>query len=250
MGDSSPSNTAVGPPLPIFLSSTLDSFINNKEIKKSTLLKDAVSKSIDCLKESNVSKLLANHSTTLLTPFLLVFSLGTSVVKSTNLIIMAQDACFRIISHSQFPASPIMVNPDPFRSGSGYRSVASPLSAQAKPDDSSVASAPATDEKISLVDLVADIVSGCFVIEGVLDEKIQLATIRVITAAIVSSNCPLHQSALINGIRAIYNIFIFMKSPANQVIAQQSIKQIIECVFTRLSHAYQVNVKVTTTLSK
>ena len=219
-----------GPPLPIFLSTTLDSFINNKEVKKAPQLKESFSKAVDCLKESNVKKLLANSSEILITPFLLVFTLGPNVIKSPTLIIMALDACYRIISHSQFPVSPILMSPKS-------------VGAKTSPTSAKQGEEPQQDnssEKLPLVDLVTQIIMDCYAIEGVSDEKIQLASIKVISAAVVSSNCPLHQSSLLNGIRGIYNIFLFLRNQGSQKVAHQTIKDVIDSVFSRLADAHQV----------
>ncbi|CAG8455586.1 4613_t:CDS:10 [Racocetra fulgida] len=94
-------------------------------------------------------------------------------------------------------------------------------------DDIDDSSKDAQDEnKKPLVDRAIDTVCDCFVGENT-DEKALLA-------AVSSTKTPIHQSSLLKSIRFSYNIFLLSRNSVNQTIAQGTLTQMVNQVFSRI----------------
>ncbi|CAG8473492.1 8719_t:CDS:10 [Cetraspora pellucida] len=94
-------------------------------------------------------------------------------------------------------------------------------------DDIDDSSKDAQDEsKKPLVDRAVDAVCDCFVGENT-DEKALLA-------AVSSTKTPIHQSSLLKSIRYSYNIFLLSRNSVNQTIAQGTLTQMVNQVFSRI----------------
>ncbi|KAF0477927.1 Sec7-domain-containing protein [Gigaspora margarita] len=101
-------------------------------------------------------------------------------------------------------------------------------------DDIDESSKETQDEsKKPLVDRAIDTVCDCFVGENT-DDKVQLQIIKALLAAVSSTKTPIHQSSLLKSIRYSYNIFLLSRNPVNQTIAQGTLTQMVNQVFSRI----------------
>lgn len=90
-------------------------------------------------------------------------------------------------------------------------------------------------KKQRLIDASIDVISNCFQGEST-DTKIELQIVRALSSCIlvedVNSLC--HGASLLKAIRTIYNIFIYSLSSSNQGIAQASLIQIVNAIFSKI----------------
>lgn len=76
-------------------------------------------------------------------------------------------------------------------------------------------------------------ICGCFKGE-VTEDKVQTQIIKGLMAAVSSSTTIIHQEALLNAIRTLYNIFLLSRDLSNQTIAQGTLVQMSRSVFSRI----------------
>lgn len=76
-------------------------------------------------------------------------------------------------------------------------------------------------------------ICGCFKGE-VTEDKVQTQIIKGLMAAVSSSTTVIHQEALLNAIRTLYNIFLLSRDLSNQTIAQGTLVQMSRSVFSRI----------------
>ncbi|KAJ2963214.1 hypothetical protein NQZ79_g1686 [Umbelopsis isabellina] len=81
---------------------------------------------------------------------------------------------------------------------------------------------------------VVDLICECFVGEST-DEKIQLQIVKALLDAVLSQSNPVHQSSLLKAIRTTYNIFLLSRNSANQNLAQYTLTQMVQHVFSRVN---------------
>ncbi|CAG8513048.1 4016_t:CDS:10 [Dentiscutata erythropus] len=103
-------------------------------------------------------------------------------------------------------------------------------------DDIDDSSKDVQDEsKKPLVDRAIDTVCDCFVGENTDD--------KALLAAVSSTKAPIHQSSLLKSIRYSYNIFLLSRSSVNQTIAQGTLTQMVNQVFSRIKVNVDENIE-------
>ncbi len=86
-----------------------------------------------------------------------------------------------------------------------------------------------------LMERVVDVVCDCFQGEAT-DDKVQLQIIKALLSAVLDENegSMVHQSPLLKAIRQTYNIFLLSKNATTQNIAQGTLEQMVNAVFSRI----------------
>ncbi|KAL7663701.1 SEC7 domain-containing protein [[Candida] zeylanoides] len=93
---------------------------------------------------------------------------------------------------------------------------------------------------VRLTDASVDVISSCFDGEGT-DPLVETQVLRALTNSILLMPC--HGAALLKAVRQIYNIFIFSLSSDNQLIAQGTLNQVIDAVFSRINEKGLINAR-------
>ncbi|KAI9206768.1 uncharacterized protein BJ171DRAFT_18598 [Polychytrium aggregatum] len=87
-----------------------------------------------------------------------------------------------------------------------------------------------------VVVLVVDTICDCFSAGDQTDEKVQLQIVKALLAAVSSvdpASC-IHGGLLLKAIRTTYNIFLISKSSSTQIVAQATLTQMVQAVFSRV----------------
>ncbi|KAK5664637.1 guanine nucleotide exchange protein for ADP-robosylation factor [Batrachochytrium dendrobatidis] len=86
------------------------------------------------------------------------------------------------------------------------------------------------------VNTVVDVICASFNHTGQTDESTQLQIVKAITSAITTSNprSAIHGKLLLKAMRAVYNIFLHSKTTNVQTIAQASLTQIVQTVYSHI----------------
>ena len=88
------------------------------------------------------------------------------------------------------------------------------------------------EDVVQLTDASVDVISSCFEGEGT-DALVETQVLRALTNIILLMPC--HGASLLKAVRQIYNIFIFSLSSDNQLIAQGTLNQVINSIFSRIT---------------
>ncbi|KAI9591638.1 hypothetical protein BDF19DRAFT_468694 [Syncephalis fuscata] len=94
---------------------------------------------------------------------------------------------------------------------------------------------PIEEEKLkaTIIDDIVMVVCDAFIGENT-DDKVTLQIIKALLAAVSQSERPVHQSTLLRAVRTTYNIFLLSSNSANQTIAQGTLTQMVNIIFTRV----------------
>ncbi|KAI0221252.1 guanine nucleotide exchange protein for ADP-robosylation factor [Massospora cicadina] len=85
----------------------------------------------------------------------------------------------------------------------------------------------------SPIEMAVLAICGCFKGEAT-EDKVQTQIIKGLMAAVASTTTVIHQEALLNAIRTLYNIFLLSRDVSNQTIAQGTLLQMSRSVFGRI----------------
>lgn len=83
-----------------------------------------------------------------------------------------------------------------------------------------------------LADLVVNTVCDCF--DDSMDERVTVQIVKALLACVLSTSIRVHQSSLLRAVRTVYNIFLMSRTVSHQAIAQGSLAQMINYVFSRV----------------
>ena len=80
--------------------------------------------------------------------------------------------------------------------------------------------------------MVVETVCNCY--EETVDERVAVQIVKALLACVLSTSIRVHQSSLLRAVRTVYNIFLMSRTPGNQAIAQGSLSQMVNYVFSRV----------------
>ncbi|KAJ9055037.1 guanine nucleotide exchange protein for ADP-robosylation factor, variant 2 [Entomophthora muscae] len=204
----------------VFLINGYEQIMEAKSTRKFSYLKSDTQRALDLAKSEGFSKeraQLPHNIEVVLQPFL-----SACQTASQTLTLIALDALTKMISHDY---------------------LCGPSSARKEPPSSSsstTSDAPVKKDRTPMEKAVLAICS-CFIGENT-DDKVQTQVIRGLMAAVSSNTTPLHQEALLNSIRTLYNIFLLSRDINNQIIAQGTLVQMARTVFGRIELKQAANV--------
>ncbi|KAI9292157.1 Sec7-domain-containing protein [Neoconidiobolus thromboides FSU 785] len=182
-----------------FLVSCYQQLLESKSMKRFPDIKDDVTRAYELVKVDNFTKERAmnpHNIDLILSPLIQCCNSG-----SQTLSIIALDGISKLISYEY-------------------------LSNDLLPGDSD-------KKKRSPIEKAVLAVCSCFVGETT-NEKIQTQVIKCLMSAVSSTEVPLHQEALLNAIRTLYNIFLLSHDINNQTIAQGTLLQMSRSIFSRI----------------
>ncbi|MCR9067102.1 MAG: hypothetical protein NXI00_24265, partial [Cytophagales bacterium] len=81
-----------------------------------------------------------------------------------------------------------------------------------------------------LLDKVIEIIGDCFDFN---DDDVQIQIIKAFLTAVSSPICQIHERALLNAIRACFNIFLASRSSVIQMTAKATLSQMLSILFQR-----------------
>lgn len=85
-----------------------------------------------------------------------------------------------------------------------------------------------------LMDKVIDIIGDCFDYN---DDAVQLQVLKAFLTAVSSVHCDVHDRALVNAIRACFNIFLVNRNRTTQTTAKGTLTQMLGIIFKRFEQA-------------
>ena len=85
-----------------------------------------------------------------------------------------------------------------------------------------------------LMDKVIVIIGECFDFN---DDDVQLQILKAFLTAVSSVHCDVHDRALVNAIRACFNIYLVSRNRANQTMAKGTLTQMLGIIFQRFEQA-------------
>ncbi|BFZ59154.1 guanine nucleotide exchange protein for ADP-robosylation factor [Saitoella coloradoensis] len=191
----------------LFVVQALESISASKEGKRKGPLRDATVKALDAIRDHKPSM---PPIEILFAPLEYAASSG-----SVNIQITALDSIAKLISYSYLPAT--IPRPPPA-------------------DPSSIVPAQRAQAPTKpLLERAVDVVCACFSGEGT-DERVSLQIVKALSAAVLNSpgGPVLHQASLLQAVRQVYNIFLLSRGPANQMVAQGTLTQMVTAVFSRV----------------
>jgi brefeldin A-inhibited guanine nucleotide-exchange protein len=207
----------------VLIISSLESLLNTKEAKRNAPFKQAITTTLDLLRNPDAMPLDPRA----------VFEPLRLACESDNypIMITALDCIGKLVSQGGFGA------PLPASVLGSRRQSSSSLSSPEPGTDSSSAFLPIEP---AFADEVVNTVCGCFVDSpsgtavGSEAEKVNLHLISALMSLILSSSLPVHQTALLKSVRTVYNVFLLSRAHQNQMVAQAALGQIVGAVFGRV----------------
>lgn len=88
------------------------------------------------------------------------------------------------------------------------------------------------DDSNTVADVVVNTVCDCF--DENMDERVAVQIVKALLACVLSPSIRVHQSALLRAVRTVYNIFLMSRTASHQAIAQGSLAQMVNYVFSRV----------------
>lgn len=85
-----------------------------------------------------------------------------------------------------------------------------------------------------LMDKVIEIIGDCF---DFTDDNVQLQILKAFLTAVSSAHCDVHDRALVNAIRACFNIYLVSRNRENQTMAKGTLTQMLGIIFQRFEQA-------------
>ena len=89
----------------------------------------------------------------------------------------------------------------------------------------------ASGERRTLMDHVIDVVTRC---SEEYDETVHLQVMKVLLMALTSHHCQVHESSLLQAVRACFQIHLITKSQVNKTTAKAALTQMLSIVFQRM----------------
>ena len=86
-------------------------------------------------------------------------------------------------------------------------------------------------ERRTLMDHVIDVVTRC---SEDYDETVHLQVMKVLLMALTSQHCQVHESSLLQAVRACFQIHLITKSQVNKTTAKAALTQMLSIVFQRM----------------
>lgn len=97
-------------------------------------------------------------------------------------------------------------------------------------------------ERRTLMDHVIDVVTRC---SEEYDESVHLQVMKVLLMALTSQHCQVHESSLLQAVRACFQIHLITKSQVNKTTAKAALTQMLSIVFQRME-AFDARAKADT----
>ncbi|OZJ03359.1 hypothetical protein BZG36_02985 [Bifiguratus adelaidae] len=196
----------------VFVVNALDKIAQTRDARRNKALKGAIDKALGVIKNGEVPERDQSRAT------LIYDALELSIqTNSPTLVVTALDLLGKLLSYNYlFDTANIseVAKAAPERE-QGYE-VARPR-----------------DDPQRMLDAVVELICNCFVGDGT-DEKVQLQIVKALQAAVLGTQFPLHQAALLRAVRTTYNVFLLSRDPSNQTIAQFTLAQMIHHTFGRV----------------
>ncbi|KAI8057174.1 hypothetical protein BDF22DRAFT_669905 [Syncephalis plumigaleata] len=219
----------------VFLDKALKTIAASREAKRSKELAESTQKAIDLLAMEDATRQLMQVSVylsftrlmniyTVFTPLQLACHTG-----SIPLTIAAIDCIEKLISYND--TSDTAVNDE----STTADHTTNDTDQVEKAEDANIAAMEEQDIKVkkTIIDDIVTVICDAFIGENT-DDKVTLQIIKALLAAVSQSERPVHQSALLRAVRTTYNIFLLSSNPANQTIAQGTLTQMVNIIFTRV----------------
>ncbi|KAJ2994510.1 guanine nucleotide exchange protein for ADP-robosylation factor [Globomyces sp. JEL0801] len=202
-----------------FIRMSLDLLQNSKDYKRNEQFRAAIKNALDALDRPNE----ASNSLAVFKPFQIACQSG-----SPELITIAIDCLGKLFSYNYWKNS-VGIHLDELKEKNNEN-----VKKDSEEDDGDNGG---TSEMISFV---IDTICDSFVGE-ITDEKVQLQIIKALQAALTTteSSINLHGSTLLKAIRTTYNIFLLSKSNDVQIVAQGTVTQMVQSVFSRIPNPKQ-----------
>lgn len=87
----------------------------------------------------------------------------------------------------------------------------------------------------TLIERIVETICGCF--QGAqTDEGVQLQIIKALLTVMTSQGCEIHEGAVLQTVRTVYNIYLASKSVVNQKTAQAALTQMLNVIFSRMEN--------------
>ena len=83
----------------------------------------------------------------------------------------------------------------------------------------------------SLPDLVSHTITSAYT--ETTPDPVSLQIVKALLALVLSPTILVHHSSLLKAVRTVYNVFLLSQDPVNQMVAQGSLTQMVNHVFTR-----------------
>jgi brefeldin A-inhibited guanine nucleotide-exchange protein len=192
----------------VLITSALETIAASREAKKSTPLRESTHKALELVR----ANLAGDQPRQIFEPLRLACE-----TRSEKLMIASLDCITKLISHSFFVDD----------SSAHLASLPSPPPSPGPGRRDSHSNLP----EPSLVDLVVHAITSCHTETS--PDAVSLQVVRALLALVLSTTILVHQSALLKAVRTVYNIFLMSNDPVNQTVAQGSLTQMVNHVFTR-----------------
>ncbi|CAI4058360.1 hypothetical protein SKDZ_04G3830 [Saccharomyces kudriavzevii ZP591] len=202
----------------ILVKTTLETILNDKDIKKNSSAQKAIERTLQKFKEFDPQATSNPHYV----DSILVFEAlrASCRTKSSRIQSLALDCLSKLFSFRSLDETLLVNPPDSLASNDQQQNVADGIT-------------PPPKQKV--IDAAIDTISACFQGEGT-DERVELQIVRALSSCILeedsSSLC--HGASLLKAIRTIYNVFVFSLNASNQGIAQATLTQIISSVYDKI----------------
>ncbi len=191
----------------VLITSALETIAASREAKKSAPLRETTHRALELVR----ADLAGDQPGDIFEPLRLACE-----TRSEKLMIASLDCITKLISHSFFvdDSSYLASLPSP-----------PPSPAHGRRDSQSSIPEP------SLVDLVVHTITSCHTETS--PDTVSLQVVRALLALVLSTSILVHQSSLLKAVRTVYNVFLMSNDPVNQTVAQGSLTQMVNHVFTR-----------------
>lgn len=185
----------------VFVTSALDAILSSREAKRSKELHDSATAASDMVRRAATPSESGGEA--VLDPRVVFEPLRLACeTKSLALQTTSLDCIAKLVSYAFFAEDP----------------------------DTAAARGGGTGG--TLADVVVETVCNCY--EETVDERVAVQIVKALLACVLSTSIRVHQSSLLRAVRTVYNIFLMSRTPGNQAIAQGSLSQMVNYVFSRV----------------
>ncbi|CAI4056876.1 hypothetical protein SUVZ_02G2930 [Saccharomyces uvarum] len=201
----------------ILVKTTLETILNDKDMKKHSNAQKAIERTLQKFKEFDPQTSNPHYVDSILVFEALRASCRT---KSSRIQNLALDCLSKLFSFRSLDEKLLVNPPDSLASNDQQQDAADGIT-------------PPPKQKI--IDAAIDTISDCFQGEGT-DERVELQIVRALSSCILEedSGSLCHGASLLKAIRTIYNVFVFSLNASNQGIAQATLTQIISSVYDKV----------------
>ncbi|RKP24626.1 guanine nucleotide exchange factor in Golgi transport N-terminal-domain-containing protein, partial [Syncephalis pseudoplumigaleata] len=222
----------------VFLDKALKAIAASREAKRSKELAEAAQKAIDLLEMEDAAQQMIANFYTIFTPLQLACQSGSipltiaaidCIEKLVSYKLIGSDAHDRAVATEEASADEAKPS-DTEQQPATAAAEAAVAEAAAEEGE---AAPTATTTRTSIIDDIITVICDAFIGENT-DDKVTLQIIKALLAAVSQSERPVHQSALLRAVRTTYNIFLLSGNSANQTIAQGTLTQMVNIIFTRV----------------